>query len=112
MSTLRSDLIRLASRSTPEAKAAILPLLVKSAAPRSQVEDGAAAEEMGTALDEAYDTLSKLLNDGVFVAIEEKGVVTGFREAEARKLNQMFKALTRGVTELRAALQKEWGLED
>lgn len=104
---LRASLIRLAS-SNPELRPVLLPLL-KEAAPRTQIEDGKAAEEMGSALDTAYEALSKFVKNGVFDAIEEKAVFTGFREAEARKLNKAFKALTSGVTELRGALQKEWG---
>lgn len=111
-SKLRSDLIRLAASSTPEVKAALLPLLTKKAAPRSQVEAGLAAEDMAAALDEAYEVLSKLEKDWVFQTVEDKSVTASFGEGEARKLARMAEGLLKGVIELRAALQKEWGLGD
>ncbi len=88
MSTLRSDLIRLAARSTPAVKAALLPLLKTTAAPKkAKMSDFPAVEEHVEALLDVQFFMERLAKE-VRSEYPESGLYRGYEECakEARRL--------------------------
>lgn len=81
MSTLRSDLIRLAASSTPEVKAAILPLLSKRAAApkKAKMSDFPAVEKHVEALLDVQFFMERLAKE-VRSEYPESGLYRGYEE--------------------------------